>query len=491
MTEKITLAEARRRERAKHETAKRSAGRANGSANPVDQPANPEAIAKQKFDAEIVKAAACIDEAAKAKREPVDEATAQAEIKRLAELKDLPYGLERKASAAKLGLAAGHVDKLVRIERESVSAKSGGGLADTEPWPDQVDGIELLDDIAAAIKRHVSVPTRGEQAIGLWIVHTHALPAATNTPRLAIKSPLPECGKSTLLDIVSGMVPRLLAASNISPAATFRAVELLRPTLIIDEADTFLPNNDELRSVLNSGHSRAQAFVWRAVQVGDDYQPRKFSTWAACAIALIGTLPATLASRSIPIALKRLTRGQHVERYMSERRPYADLGRKAARWAADNLEWLSTAEPEVPDGLANRSADNWRALFAIADRAGGAWPSFAREAALTLTNTVDSQTLASLLLVDIRTALGSLDRISSKELVARLLEMEGQPWPEMPRGGKPITQNGVARLLKPFAVFPRTVRIDGVETSKGYMANDLQEAFERYLPPAEASSPTT
>ncbi len=491
MTEKITLAEARRRERAKHETAKRSAGQANGSTDPADQPADPEAIAKQKFDAALTEAVAAIDKAAKAKREPVDEAIAQAEIERLAELKDLSYGLERKASAAKLGLAVGHVDKLVRIRRESEGAKSGGGLTDTELWPDTVDGVELLDDIAAAIQRHVSVPTRAEQAIALWIVHTHAHAAATNTPRLAITSPLPECGKSTLLDVIGSMVPRPLAASNISPAATFRAVELLRPTLMIDEADTFLPNNDELRAVLNSGHSRAQAFVWRAVQVGDDYQPRKFATWAACAIALIGTLPATLASRSIPIALKRLTRGQHVERYNSERRPYADLGRKAARWAADNLEWLSIAEPEVPDGIANRRADNWRPLLAIAERAGGDWPPFAREAALTLTNTVDSLTLASLLLVDIRAALGSLDRISSKELVARLLEMEGQPWPEMPRGGKPITQNGVARLLKPFGVFPRSVRIDGVETSKGYMASDLQEAFERYLPPAKAPSPAT
>jgi hypothetical protein len=32
--------------------------------------------------------------------------------------------------------------------------------------------------------------------------------------------------------------------------------------------------------------------------VGDDYQPRAFSTYSACAIALIGDLPDTLHDRS-------------------------------------------------------------------------------------------------------------------------------------------------------------------------------------------------
>ena len=94
-----------------------------------------EAANKRKLDAALAEAAAAIDKAAKAKREPVDEATAQAEIERLAGLKDLPYGLVRKASAAKLGLAVGHIDKLVRTRRHSRRAPgTRRDAAASSPW---------------------------------------------------------------------------------------------------------------------------------------------------------------------------------------------------------------------------------------------------------------------------------------------------------------------------------------------------------------------
>ena len=69
--------------------------------------------------------------------------------------------------------------------------------------------------------------------------------------------------------------------------------------MLIDEADSFLRNSDELRGVLNSGHTRDSAFVIRTV--GEDHEPRRFSTWGAKAIALIGKLPDTLADRSIEV----------------------------------------------------------------------------------------------------------------------------------------------------------------------------------------------
>lgn len=44
-----------------------------------------------------------------------------------------------------------------------------------------------------------------------------------------------------------------------------------KPTMLIDEADTFLCDNDELRGVLNTGHTRATAYVIRTV--GEDHEP--------------------------------------------------------------------------------------------------------------------------------------------------------------------------------------------------------------------------
>ena len=75
---------------------------------------------------------------------------------------------------------------------------------------------------------------------------------------------------------------------------------MARPTLLIDEADFFLRDNEELRGVLNSGHRRG-GHVIRIV--GEDFEPRAFSTFSPCAIALIGRLPATLHDRAIHIRL--------------------------------------------------------------------------------------------------------------------------------------------------------------------------------------------
>jgi putative DNA primase/helicase len=144
----------------------------------------------------------------------------------------------------------------------------------------------------------------------------------------------------------------------------------------VDEADTFIRDSDDLRGILNSGHTRELAFVIRTV--GDDHEPRKFSTWGAKAIALIGGLKDTLADRSIEVALKRKLPGEHVERLRhADPEVLHTLARRCARWAADHAEKIRAARPSMPDGLHDRAQDNWEPLIAIADLAGGDWPKLA------------------------------------------------------------------------------------------------------------------
>ena len=130
--------------------------------------------------------------------------------------------------------------------------------------------------------------------------------------------------------------------------------------------------------------------------VGDDHEPRGFSTWAAKAIALIGKLPDTLADRSIEVALKRKLPGERVERLRhADPEVLHTLARRCARFAADNAEKIRAARPSMPDGLHDRAQDNWEPLFAIADLAGGEWPDLARKAALALSGAVDAETTPS------------------------------------------------------------------------------------------------
>jgi putative DNA primase/helicase len=217
-------------------------------------------------------------------------------------------------------------------------------------------------------------------------------------------------------------------ASSISPAALFRTVEKFRPTLIIDEADALLGENEELRGIINSGHTRQTAYVIRTV--GEDHEPKQFSTWGFKAIAGIGKRTATIEDRSIPIALKRKLPGEKVERLRhAARGAFEALVRKIARFAEDNGEAVVDAKPDLPGALNDRAQDNWEPLLAIADIAGGRWPQGARQVALEMSGINDEPTsIGERLLADIREAFGNDAKLSMADLAQRLASNEESPW---------------------------------------------------------------
>jgi hypothetical protein len=121
----------------------------------------------------------------------------------------------------------------------------------------------LLDELASLLAKFVILPQFGADTLALWVVHTYAFHLRDVTTYLGIESPEKRCGKTTLLAILSELVHRPVVASNISPSAFFRVIQEMQPTLLIDEADTFLQGNDELRGILNAGYSRKTAYVMR------------------------------------------------------------------------------------------------------------------------------------------------------------------------------------------------------------------------------------
>jgi putative DNA primase/helicase len=215
---------------------------------------------------------------------------------------------------------------------------------------------------------------------------------------------------------------------------------------------------------------------------------REFSTFAPAAIAMIGHLPGTLADRSIAITLKRKRVDEPVESFRYDHTEELDqLARMCARWAADNIELLRRADPDVPANLYNRAADNWRPLLAIADAAGGDWPQRAREIAAA---TVDADQAKRVgLLADIHDVFEAkrVDKIKSAELALALVAIEGHPWAEYGKSGKPLSANNLARMLAGDHVIPKTVRFGAgpEDTAKGYELDQFADAFARYLPPPQ------
>jgi putative DNA primase/helicase len=417
---------------------------------------------------------------------------ARAEIHRLAALPRFEFELQRKAAAEKFGIRPGALDAEVKAVRDKNGDSNGQGRAvqfpEVELWPQPVNGAQLLDEIVKEVRRYVVVPRGAAEIVSLWSLLTYCFDHFMHSPRLAVVSPEKGCGKTTLLDVLRHLVARPLSTANITAAAIFRLAEQSRPTLLIDEADTFLTTREDVRGILNSGHRKGDYFVRT---VGDDHEPRRFSTYSPAAIAMIGRLPDTLNDRSVELSLYRRKTNEPVQLFRCDRaNSLTILARKMARWAVDNAAALKDADPDMGE-VQNRTADNWRPLLAIADVVGGEWPKRAREIMVAADDARSDFSNRAMLLTDIKAAFQDkqTDRLSSEDLARYLGALEDRPWAEYGRTGRPITAAAVARLLTPFLISPKSVRLPDGRNLKGYHLTAFNEVFERYLP-SESVTPS-
>ena len=361
---------------------------------------------------------------------------------------------------------------------------------------EEEDGVDLLDDLVDFTKRYVAFPdVEQADAVALWGLHTHAVAAFESTPRLAALSPEKGSGKTRLLEVLHLTCRRAKHSTNMSPAYMFRSIEISTPTLLVDEVDTIFgprdKNHEELRGLINAGHRRG-ATVGRMVGEGAAMEPKDFPVFCPVALAGIGKIPDTILDRSVLIRMRKRAPGEKVEQFRERwvRSEGEWLRRRSAAWAIRNLDELSIAEPPMPEGIIDRPADVWEPLLAVADHAGGTWPERARKAAVALNAARQDEdpSLGVKLLEDIRTIIkgGKLDRISSADLVERLVQMEESPWADL--WGKAIDARGLARRLRSYEVVPKVIRI-GDKTPRGYELTDFGDAWMRYLGPYKPPTP--
>lgn len=354
------------------------------------------------------------------------------------------------------------------------------------------DGAALLAELHAALTRYVVLPSpEAADAVALWIASTHGAPAWNCAPRLDVTSPVKRCGKSRLLDVIEKTCHDPLLTVNISPAALVRSIGADPPTLLLDEADAvFGPkaaeNNEDLRGILNAGHSRGRPYIRWDVQTRS---AERCPTFAMAALAGIGALPDTITDRSVVVKMRRRAPGETVARYRERRdgAPLEDLGGRLGAWVRSHLGQLREAEPDMP--VEDRAADTWEPLIAVADLAGGDWPARARKAAAVLTAEDDTDTsLGARLLTDLREVFGDADRLHGETILEALRKIPEAPWGDY--FGRAVTARDLAKLLKPYGVTATDVKIGGV-TKRGYRRDHLHDPWTRYLPPPHGGSATS
>lgn len=307
-----------------------------------------------------------------------------------------------------------------------------------------------------------------------------------------LRSPEKRCGKSTVLSITGALVNKPLIASSITTSSSFRMVDAYQCTLLVDELDTQLHGNNELRGFLNSAHRKETAAFIRSVSQSSDgdWMPVVYSSYAPIVLAMIGMPPATVSDRAIHVLMQRKDANQDVEPLSPTiKTDHYQIRQKIQRWIDDSSHLLNEYERFSVEGVGNdRAIDNFQPLLKVAKLMGvevfegikGNIASYIDE-----NSSIEEDDIPMRLLRDIREVLQNYSekRIYSKDLVSMLLELDDGFW-KTAENNRSLTAGAIAKHLSPFKVKSRQMRI-GESGKKGFFVADFGQAFERYLEDSE------
>jgi Bifunctional DNA primase/polymerase, N-terminal/Protein of unknown function (DUF3631)/Primase C terminal 1 (PriCT-1) len=361
-----------------------------------------------------------------------------------------------------------------------------------------VDLEQMVDDVERYIRRFVILSDNAYLPVALWTIATHivqevkvAVPYEEQVfdcfPYLAVLSPIKQCGKTRLLEVLEPLVRNPWRGTSPSGAALYRMMDKC-PALLLDEVEALSGSNKSepaqaILAILNAGH-RKGATIPRCF--GQEHELRYFRVYGPKAFAAIGKLPDTLSDRSIIVKMQRRAQYQHVERFLAARSTAQakPIHNALASFAREYREAVTQAYVHLIDNdldfLSDRDADLWLPLFALCTVAAPNRVYELRESAKVLSKAKASDDADDLLVIKLLTDIRDLwpegcAKWDSATLVEKLKALEDSPWKE-----RELTQRDLATLLRPYNVEPKQIRM-GLLTLKGYEYGTLKTAFSSYL----------
>jgi putative DNA primase/helicase len=392
----------------------------------------------------------------------------------IAELPKLTHETRLKEAAKRLGESFE-----ILLEEFELYRAARALPEELTPWPEPVDTAELLRAIETKFRRYVVVSDAVAAATVLWVAFTYVIEIAVHAPKLLFTFPERDAGKSTALHVLRLIVQRPYMAVEATGAAIYRIVDRLRPTLLLDEADTLFERSTVLAHIVNESWNNSGAKIPR---VGPRGEIIEFDPYGTQAIAIKGlNMPDTTLSRCIVCMIWPKLPSEVVEDFDEhDDEEFNAIRRKLARWSVDNAVALRAATPEC--SFNNRVRKNWRLLLAIADLAGGEWTKRARAAALELEANRDESSEGLRAFGAIRDLMGARAEITSSDICSALTADPSSEWSNF-RSRGPISQAQLAALLRPYGIRPVTLhptKRAGL-TRHGYRTSQFQNAFARLL----------
>lgn len=345
-------------------------------------------------------------------------------------------------------------------------------------------GAHVLDSVERWMSKFVHFPSTTHSTItALWVAGTHMTGAASAEsapqlvhlayPRLGFVSNEPGSGKTTAMERALALCPRGELLIQPSMAGIMDAVDE-RQTIGIDEADKYFGKRGgaqaQVIGFINAGYRKNGGSVRFKNRRVDSFAPMLYSGL----LEALGVNPALLPlrTRSLLLEMHPAPYGVKVGEFDDEKHEYAqDTLRDAL------ASWGKLVAPRVPrivvpdvEGVNNRRAQLWRALFRVAILAGGEWPEKAMRACLDIESGMASQgptlTPEQRLMADVRAVAGR-SRIATTELISRLHAIPGAPWryvfPDHTGTGE---ARDIAAMLEPHGLVPDTFWFDIPELGK-------------------------
>jgi hypothetical protein len=345
---------------------------------------------------------------------------------------------------------------------------------------------ELLEEAYRWVRRYIILSDQQAVILAVWVLHTYTYESAEVAVYIHVTAPERECGKSNLMRALVAIAANPIRSGGISAAALVRVIDSTRPTVFLDEMDAQLGGDKEfaetIRGILNEGFEKGGVYH---KCIGKNHDLKDFQVYGPKCFAGIGKLPETVASRSIPIEMRRKLPGEHVlpMRSREVKESSAPIRAQFAAWKDSKVaDQLAQIRPGSIDALGDRQNDVAEPLLCIATLAGSAWLQRLSDALVMVLGAGQDENVSVgvNLLISIRDAFDELgvDRLPSKSLASQLCEMEGKPWAEW--RGKGLTANNLAQQLKRYHIYPRKIRTGTEATVQGYMREFFEDAWERY-----------
>jgi Protein of unknown function (DUF3631) len=329
----------------------------------------------------------------------------------------------------------------------------------------RADGsVDLLEQIVRVFATYVDTEPHYLVGLALWALHTHNYKWYPKSPRLSILSPVHNCGKSTVLDILGAMAWQSKRLIDPTVAATFRLAN--KHTLLIDEVDN-MSIIKNMRSILNDGHSEGGSVT----RTGKDGNVISYPVYGPVALAGIGRLPATLMSRSLIIRLHRSTKA--MERFVPREQHYAPA---LYAWAE---QAILNPKPILLAQLVGREADKWRPLIAIADYFDRG--EIAREVALKFLEESGALDIKESVLRDTERVFTRANTgiLTADTLYEKLREDEEGDF-EADYEEHKITKRMIGNILADFQIRTKPYRYKGGTPQRCWFKEDFEEMWERY-----------